>query len=106
MLCHFEYEHGPCPIYEEFAQRRGEMTFIEAWSNLPELLPHKTPAIAGPSESLNRLSTRVPGLGNVDGKIEPLGPWLDRAGKTDSDVADFALRSPTGGPTGTTSSKG
>jgi len=90
----FEYEHGPCPIYEEFTfNDAGEMTFIEAWSNLPELLPHKNPSDRwAENESLNRLSTRVPGLGNAEGRIEPRGPWLDRAGKNDAEVADFALR--------------
>jgi len=90
----FEYEEGPCPIYEEFTfNDAGEMTFIEAWSDLPHLLPHMNPKDRwGESESLNRLSTRIPGLGNPQGLIEPRGPWLDKAGRADPEVADFATR--------------
>ncbi|MEC9072148.1 MAG: hypothetical protein VX938_07205, partial [Myxococcota bacterium] len=38
----FEYEEGLCPIYEEFTfNDAGEVTFIEAWSDLPGLRPHE-----------------------------------------------------------------
>ena len=40
----FNYADGPCPIYEEFTfNDAGEMTFIEAWSDLPGMLPFGDP---------------------------------------------------------------
>ena len=59
----FEYERGPCPIYEEFAfDDSGKMTFIEAWSDLDGLRPTAPDDPWAESPDFERLSTRVPGL--------------------------------------------
>jgi hypothetical protein len=94
--CHvvFSYEGGTCPIYEEFTfNDAGEMTFIEAWSDLPGLGPTEDPGdhwAEGPG--VHRLSTRIPGLGNETGLIDPTGPWMTEAAARDPEVADFAMR--------------
>lgn len=90
----FEYEGGPCPIYEEFTfNDQGEMTFIEAWTEAPGLGP--TDLVADPwaeGADVHRLSTRVPGLGNATGRIEPDGPSMTDIAARDPEVADFAAR--------------
>ena len=90
----FEYEEGPCPIYEEFTfNDAGEMTFIEAWSDLPGLTPiGDLEDPWGERHDIGRLSTRVPGLGFGDGALDLEGSWMVEAGAADPDVADFALR--------------
>ncbi len=87
----FEYKGGPCPIYEEFVfNDAGEMTFIEAWSDLPGLVPTKDPADPwGERSDIGRLSTRVPGLGKPDGLIELDDPAMAAAAEKDQDVATF-----------------
>lgn len=94
--CHvtFEFEGGPCAIYEEFTfNDQGEMTFIEAWTDSPALLP-MDPSTDPWAEGANvrRLSTRVPGLGAPTGRIDPAGTAMSQVAKTDADVADFAHR--------------
>ncbi len=83
----------PCAIYEEFTfNDQGEMTFIEAWSDLPGLLP------SGPSDpwaegsGVHRLSTRVPGLGTPTGRIDPAGACMKQAATEDAEIADFVTR--------------
>ncbi|MGB0592193.1 MAG: hypothetical protein ACPGU1_21120 [Myxococcota bacterium] len=90
----FEYDDGPCPIYEEFTfNDAGEMTFIEAWSDIPGLRPQIDPQDPwGELSSLGRLATRVPGLGNAQGLISLESSWMTQAAEADPDVADFALR--------------
>jgi hypothetical protein len=94
--CHvvFYYKEEPCSIYEEFTfNDQGEMTFIEAWSDLPGLLPTTNPDdywAEGPD--VQRLSTRIPGLGNATGLIDLNGGCLRQAARQDADVADFASR--------------
>jgi hypothetical protein len=90
----FEYEGGPCPIYEEFTfNDQGEMTFIEAWSDLPGMRPSEDPNDPWmESPDVVRLSTRVPGLGNEAGLIELEGEDMRRVAMEDPEVADFALR--------------
>ena len=91
----FEYEGGLCPIYEEFVfNDAGEMTFIEAWSDLPGLLPHPDPAGDpwGERSDLGRLSTRVPGLGQPSGTISLEGDAMNAAAATDPDLAEFQRR--------------
>ena len=90
----FEYDDGPCPIYEEFTfNDEGEMTFIEAWSDIPGLRPQRDEADPwGEKSSLGRLATRVPGLGNAEGRIDLESSWMLEASALDSEVADFALR--------------
>jgi hypothetical protein len=90
----FAYGGRPCPIYEEFTfNDGGEMTFIEAWSDLPGMLPmtdEKDTWAEGPG--VHRLSTRVPGLGNEEGRIDPAGRWMMDAARGDPEIADFARR--------------
>ncbi len=90
----FDYEGGPCPIYEEFVfNDAGEMTFIEAWSDLPGMVPTTDPKDPwGERGDIGRLSTRVPGLGKPDGRIDANSAWMIEAGKTDKDVAELAKR--------------
>ncbi len=83
-----------CPIYEEFAfNEAGEITWIEAWSDQPGLLP-LDPASDPWAEAPNfpRLAARIPGLGSPTGWIDPAGPALQAAAAQDADVADFVRR--------------
>lgn len=90
----FEYEEGPCPIYEEFVfNDQGEMTFIEAWSDQPGLLPTSDPSdrwAEGPD--VYRLSTKIPGLGSPSGLIDLDSEAMQRAAAEDPEVADFVRR--------------
>ncbi len=89
----FEYEEGPCPIYEEFVfNDAGEMTFIEAWSDLPGMLPTGDDDPWAEAPDAGRLSTRVPGLGNAEGRIDLDSEWMLAAVGDDADVADFVER--------------
>jgi len=89
-----EHEGRGCPIYEEFTfNDAGEITWIEAWSDLPGFLPMDAevdPWAEG--EGVTRLSTRIPGLGNPDGRIDLNGPAMNAAAAVDEDVADFQYR--------------
>lgn len=90
----FVYDGGPCAIYEEFSfNDQGEMTFLEAWTNAPALLPMDgavDPWAEGPA--VRRLSTRIPGLGSASGRIDPDSAAMQAAASADPDVADFAVR--------------
>jgi hypothetical protein len=90
----FEYEAGDCPIYEEFVfNDQGEITFIEAWSDQPGLLPMSDPNdrwAEGPD--VQRLSTRVPGLGNEVGLIDLDSEAMQEAASEDPEIADFVRR--------------
>ena len=90
----FEYQEGSCPIYEEFVfNDQGEMTFIEAWSDQPGLLPTSDPGdrwAEGPD--VRRLSTKIPGLGNAMGLIDLSSDAMQRAASEDPEIADFVRR--------------
>ncbi len=89
----FEYEGGPCPIYEEFVfNDAGEMTFIEAWSDLPGLRPMAADDRWAEDPDFVRLSTRVPGLGTPTGLLDLDGEWMAAAATNDADLADFVRR--------------
>ena len=90
-----EHQGRGCPIYEEFTfNDAGEITFIEAWSDLPELLPMDAALDAwAETDSVDRLSTRVPGLGRSDGEIDPGGEVMTKAAQKDAVLADFRTRS-------------
>lgn len=95
--CRVVFEYGgvtSCPIYEEFTfNDLGEMTFIEAWSDLPGFLP--TDDASDPwaeGAGVRRLSTRIPGLGNDAGRIDLAGECLREAARSDEDVAEFLRR--------------
>jgi len=90
----FEYVGGSCPIYEEFVfNDQGEMTFIEAWSDQPDLLPMSDPSdrwAEGPD--VDRLSTKIPGLGNATGLIDLTSDAMQQAASEDPEIADFVRR--------------
>ena len=91
----FTYEHGPCPIYEEFTfNDAGEMTFIEAWSYLPGNKPQldESDLWGEKTGTIKRLSTRVPGLGNANGRVDWESQWMKDAMATDKELADLAER--------------
>ena len=90
----FVYEGGECPIYEEFVfNDEGQMTFIEAWSDLPGLRPQTGDDDPfGERGTFYRLSTRVPGLGTPTGSFDLESEYMVQASDEDEHVADFALR--------------
>ncbi len=90
----FEYAEGGCPIYEEFTfNDQGEITFIEAWSDLPGLLPMADPTdLWAEGPDVHRMSTKLPGLGNETGLIDPESSVMRRAADRDPEIADFLIR--------------
>jgi hypothetical protein len=93
--CHviFNYSGTRIPIYEEFTfNRQGEITFIEAWSDYPSLIPMDTLDYWAEADTVNRLSWRVPGLGNATGRIERRADWMIRAASKDTILADMLHR--------------
>lgn len=100
--CHVVFNYGgeTCPIYEEFTYNdQGEITFIEAWSDFESLLPMGpgTDGIWDESDywglgEVNRLSTRVPGLGNETGKIDLNGEAMTAAAQHDEVLQDMVKR--------------
>ena len=89
------YQGGPCPIFEEFTfNESGQVTFIEAWTDLPGWHPAPDP-LADPwaeGPDVRRMATKIPGLGTSNGAIDLDGPAMRAAEATDPDVADFARR--------------
>jgi hypothetical protein len=82
-----------CPIYEEFAfNDRGEMTFIEAWSDLDGFRPMADDDPWAEADDVARLSTRIPGLGNSEGLMDLDGSAMAASAAIDADVADFVYR--------------
>ncbi|MCA9617033.1 MAG: hypothetical protein KC586_29935 [Myxococcales bacterium] len=89
----FEYEEGPCPIYEEFTfDALGRTTFIEAWSELPGRLPLAEGDRWGEDPGFTRLANRIPGLGRPEGGFDLESEAMVRASERDPEVADFAMR--------------
>lgn len=86
------HDGKPCPIYEEFTfNDAGEITFIEAWSDVDGLRPMEQ-GDRWAEQPIDRLATRVPGLGNATGTIDLDSTWMSEASATDPDVADFVTR--------------
>ncbi|MCO4745389.1 MAG: hypothetical protein KC912_11420 [Proteobacteria bacterium] len=87
------HEGRPCPIYEEFTfNDAGEVTWIEAWSDLPGMLPMDEADSWAEGDQVTRLSSRIPGLGNAEGRIDLEGEAMQQAAAEDDDVADFVTR--------------
>jgi hypothetical protein len=88
------HEGRGCPIYEEFVfNETGEMTWVEAWSDVDGLRPFDPDADPwAEDEDFDRLSSRIPGLGKPDGRIDLNGEAMNSAASTDEDVADFQVR--------------
>ncbi|TWI93311.1 hypothetical protein JM93_00867 [Roseibium hamelinense] len=68
----FDWTGARTPIYEEFTfNSAGEITFVEVWSDAPGLRPMAV--LSDPwaeDPAVDRLSTRVPGLGRADGRYQ------------------------------------
>jgi hypothetical protein len=87
------HDGKPCPIYEEFTfNDQGEITFIEAWSDVDGLRPQEAGDTWAEEPSVYRLSTLVPGLGNTTGKIDLESDAMREAAENNPDVADFVYR--------------
>jgi hypothetical protein len=89
-----DHEGRGCPIYEEFTfNEAGAITFIEAWSDQPDMLPMDEETDPWAEESgTTRLSSRIPGLGTPSGAIDLDSDAMASAEASDEDVADFAYR--------------
>lgn len=87
------HDGRPCPIYEEFTfNDDGDITFIEAWSDLAGLKPMDDADTWAQAPDIDRLSTRVPGLGTPAGDIDLRGDAMTTAAQTDPDIEDFVRR--------------
>ncbi len=85
-----DFDGQPCPIYEEFTfNDQGEVTFVEAWSDQPGLLPGADTDTWAEGADVARLSTRIPGLGNATGLIDPESDAMTDVAASDADVAEF-----------------
>jgi hypothetical protein len=88
-----DHDGKSCPIYEEFTfNDDGEITFIEAWSDQPGMLPMADESDRWGEARTDRLSERVPGLGRPDGLIDLDGEAMLAAAETDEVLADFLYR--------------
>ena len=89
----FEYEGGLCPIYEEFIfNSLGEITWIEAWSDLPTLLPQTDDDRWAEDLNYPRLGTRIPGLGQESGPFDWTSDEVLNLVQDDLEVMDFIER--------------
>ena len=87
------HEGRGCPIYEEFAfNDAGEMTVIEAWSDVDGLRPQTSPDDWTESPDIHRLSTKIPGLGTLDGQLDINGEEMATAATEDAELADLIHR--------------
>ena len=87
-------DEKPIDIYEEFTfNDLGEVTFIEAWSDIHGMLP-MNPEIDywAEGENINRLSTKIPGLGTKNGLIQRKSKEFIEQSKYDSDLMDLRKR--------------
>lgn len=88
-----DHEGQGCPIYEEFFfNDAGEITWIEAWSDLDGLRPTTAEDPWGEHSDIGRLGSRIPGLGTPSGTIVLDSPEMDAARAADPDVDDFVYR--------------
>ncbi len=82
-----------CPIYEEFTfNDAGEITWIEAWSDVDGMRPQQSDDRWAEAPDIDRLSSRIPGLGRSDGLIDLEGTDMLDAAAADPDVDDFVTR--------------
>ena len=87
------HEGRGCPIYEEFAfNDAGEMTVIEAWSDLDGLRPMGAEDPWAETEDIDRISTRIPGLGTASGQLDINGSVFASAAESDPVLADLHNR--------------
>ena len=89
-----EHEGRGCPIYEEFAfNDAGEMTVIEAWSDVDGLLPLADDDPWAEADDFERISTRIPGLGTASGQLDINGEMYAAAAADDPLLMDLKNRS-------------
>ena len=87
------HEGRGCPIYEEFAfNAAGEMTVVEAWSDVPGLRPFAEHDPWAEGTDVERISTRIPGLGTPDGQLSINGETFTSAATGDPLLADLQYR--------------
>ena len=87
------HEGRGCPIYEEFAfNDAGEMTVIEAWSDLDGLRPMRGDDEWAQAADVSRISTRIPGLGTPSGQLDINGDAYAEAAQADADLMDLRDR--------------
>ena len=88
-----EHEGRGCPIYEEFAfNDAGEMTVVEAWSDVDGLRPFEASDPWAEGEGIERISTRIPGLGTAEGQLDINGELYNSAAADDPLLADLQYR--------------
>jgi len=93
--CHvvFDYSGHLCPIYEEFTfNQQGEITFIEAWSDYPELLPMDKNDTWAEASNVKRLSTKIPGLGSNKHQDGLSAKQLGNIETEDADIKNLQSR--------------
>ena len=96
--CHVTFIYkghsAPVNIYEEFTfNNLGEITFIEAWTDSEKYFPSNlTTDYWAESESTNRLSTVVPGLGNEAGLLSPKSSSFKQEAQKNENLYDLLIR--------------
>ena len=93
--CHvtFHYLKGDhlVDIYEEFTfNDKGEITFIEAWTDEPGFNPTSPSDYWAEHSSVHRLSTKVPGLGSPAGRYDR--KKIKELSKRDPDLKNLLKR--------------
>ena len=87
-----DHQGRGCPIYEEFTfNAQGEITFIEAWSDVDGLRPQHTDD-RWAEDGIYRLSDILPGLGTSSGLIDLASEEMSLAADENPDIADFVYR--------------
>jgi len=82
-----------CTIYEEFSVNNVvEITFIEAWSDYPSLLPMNEEDTWAEGGNIKRLANKVPGLGYAEGAIDIHSEQLIKASEQDEDIKNLTTR--------------
>lgn len=96
--CHVTFlykgNHSPIYIYEEFTfNNKGEITFIEAWTDDKTYFPSRDPNdYWAEADSIIRLSTLVPGLGAQTGLISLKSDYFKQLAKNNSLINDLYKR--------------
>ncbi len=87
------HEGRGCPIYEEFVfNNAGEMTVIEAWSDLEGFRPTTDADEWAERPDADRISTRIPGLGTPEGQLDINGETYSDAAADSAELADLKNR--------------
>jgi hypothetical protein len=87
------HEGRGCPIYEEFAfNDAGEMTVIEAWSDVEGLVPLAEGDLWAEADDFERISTRIPGLGTASGQLDINSETYATAAEHDPLLGDLKNR--------------